>query len=430
LSEIAKATIGFFGAHRQAVENLLPVATTARRLGAEVLFLDADPLFHQSTNDLIHGAGFSSLPITSLTLPRPLALYGGAARARAMLGLRRAIGERARAARVWMICGDNAPHRALMELAPRGRFCVAMADAVFAEARLPWWLIARHGAFRDYVARVMGPLRTTVLHAAGVAHVSWLLPGRSGHSAADLMVLAGQYSMDVVRASRGNVQLYWPIGLPRFAAVRPAPQGAVPPCDRRLRVAVFPSAFSWHGHQAEQAMQDAVMRELAAAFTDHGDALEVLVKKHPRESNDLYGQLAATYPGIEVDFQSDAATVMAWADAIVTLLSSVALEAVLIGKPAVLAGWGLPWWRMHGTPFTHPAFPRPTSATALVDELLALRTPAAFQRAAERQRELRDYLFAPTTPQAAERVARVLVAALDSHGEARRLAQEWGATPL
>jgi hypothetical protein len=164
------------------------------------------------------------------------------------------------------------------------------------------------GGDRGYPA----PDRTLVFDRYAAEHLE-----RAGRLPPDALRVTGSAGLDELSARVTRLRLDDHEAIRRHAGVPP-----------NVKVAVLAAKFS------------EVHAELPALFAAVScDREHLIVKTHPAETPAAYTRLAASHPGITVAPPgADLAELLAIADGIVTMNSTVAIDGVILGVPALVIG--------------------------------------------------------------------------------------------
>jgi hypothetical protein len=156
------------------------------------------------------------------------------------------------------------------------------------------------------------PDRTLVFDQYAAEHLA-----RAGRLPPDALRVTGSAGLDELSARVTRLRLDDHEAIRRHAGVPP-----------NVKVAVLAAKFS------------EVHAELPALFAAVScDREHLIVKTHPAETPAAYTRLAAGHPGITVAPPgADLAELLAIADGIVTMNSTVAIDGVILGVPALVIG--------------------------------------------------------------------------------------------
>ncbi len=156
------------------------------------------------------------------------------------------------------------------------------------------------------------PDRTLVFDQYAAEHLE-----RAGRLPHDALRVTGSAGLDELSARVTRLRLEGREAIRRRAGVSPG-----------VKVAVLAAKFS---------EVHAELPALFAAVSTGGERL--IVKTHPAETAAAYERLAAGHPGVTVAPQgADLAELLAIADGIVTMNSTVAIDGVILGVPALVIG--------------------------------------------------------------------------------------------
>jgi hypothetical protein len=209
---------------------------------------------------------------------------------------------------------------------------------------------------------VIGPAQPKALrgrHGSGgpLFALKWLLKvflqrallgissSRFGHGGTDLVAVTGQYVKDFLIAQGRRAEEVLVVGQPRFDALeRRTSRVARPACARQLnlpedrKVVLFiTQAFSTYGYLSEEEEEATVEKILDGLVALGPDVCRVL-KLHPQERPDRYAPLL-TRRGwndkVIVTKDVDLPSLLRCSDLVVTVNSTVALEAVILGIPII-----------------------------------------------------------------------------------------------
>lgn len=328
------------------IQHLLATGVPASQI--DVLHLG--PIFNLQTEGLIEAPGQRSL---KLPIPRPYYFMGG--RERLAWLLRAAPALRAAVARtsIAVIGSDGGVQRLLCNaVRARGGRAVLLFDGM-----LPAWPAS-------YPARAKPLLRRTLNRAAARFGLNPFVPGDIGHSRLDHIFVMHE----VLRALMRDQGVRTPVEvvqLPRFDRYREqfAKLRAQQPARPR-RCLFVTAAFRWHGSTESERLQLRDLDDLCRFAVAHPD-WEVRVRVHPRELREDY--LGRSWPdNVSLSF-SDRPGVedLAWASVLVTWVSTMALEAELVGVPAAIYTANLGPPLQHYYYNTNPYFQKISSLESL-----------------------------------------------------------------
>jgi hypothetical protein len=218
----------------------------------------------------------------------------------------------------------------LRQYRERRRFTAILWDALI--LRQTTLLAAATGPSPGYGLRHWWHVaaRRTLLRMAALVGREAYVPGLAGHTPVDTLYVAGRFVADAFR-SQGVATPIETTGIPRF----------VPLCGREPGPPFVPrsatyltAAYKWHDMPFDQAQQDD-LDALAAALPPHGWSLTIRV--HPRDDPGTYRRFAER-PGVTVSRASDMPLwdLLARTDVVITAISTAGLEALALGRPAVV----------------------------------------------------------------------------------------------
>lgn len=395
-------TVLFAPAILEDLENLLPVARALERLshgavGAEFVCLDA--IYHQNVEKALIAADVAhfvlrpraAAPVFLLHLPMWRRLAYSLLNHRALSRLARGYDA--------FVCGAGGVSERIM------------AAAAW-RAGKPTFELQGTLYFRSRITNPGNSL-LLALHRAAPA-LGFLLPGAIIGVTAVMrhLFVMGEHAAATMRTAGVRSEIH-AFGIPRYAPLfHPLP--ALSDERRRTRTVLFlPGAFRWHGYGDLDRFQLATLRELAEVVRALGDDYRVVVKLHPRDYPEDYEPLRASglvelRAGKLIDSLPDAFLV-------VGMVSTSLLEAARAGRLTAsfmsAEPQGDELWRLTRE---FPFMPHFRSTAELREYLVRILAPGEQAAEVERQRRGIDAFIAPTTPQAADRIATMILGELEA----------------
>lgn len=390
-------------ANRGQLGNALPVACALAADGVRAHLLSLDALHDQGVasalerESLPDGVTHAPLPVPALS--PPFARRSFVSRLRAVIALAPELRRQAEGFDAVVIGMDGAFERILLqELRARGGFGGLILDGPILPAprlridRGAWWSARRWLRFH---ARRLG------LRAAHRLGLDPYVPGLLAHTPLDRIYTMGRFTTRTL-AAHGLETPLETHGIPRMAELARRPENADRIEPRPARVLYASTAFRWHGESYLDRCQRRDLEILAGALPAAGWELHVRI--HPREDRAAYRDLVGR-PGVRVSpADLSLADEILAAEAVVTSISTAAVEALGLGRPVWIHLGAFP--NEHAEHMLASCLPVTRSADALVAELAKLRdgqVPPVV---------LPDDILAPTTPDAASLIARSIRRAL------------------
>lgn len=221
------------------------------------------------------------------------------------------------------------------------------------------------------------------------------LPSTVGHALVDRTHVAGQHSLEVLRAGGSRSRRLLASGLPRWPD--PATPESLPPVRHVLYLT---GAFRWHGDHATADAQERDVMELAAAC--HEASLSLTIRVHPRDDLEPYGRVQAAV----IDPRSESMTAsIGRADLVLAIVSTGLIEACILGRPSRVLAIHPRWSRFERAFVADPIFQAIRDATQLRSGL-AQMAQGIDSSLIEAQRGGLQRYVAATGRRAAQRIAR------------------------
>jgi hypothetical protein len=299
------------------VEHLLTTGVSEKCI--EVLHLD--PIFGMKTYDRIQVPGRR---ILELPIPEPYYWMSPYRRLTWLLRVAPALHAAVADTKVVVFGSDGGIQRVLANaVRARGGRAILLFDGL-----LNPWPAA-------YPARLKSLFKCRLNNLAVRLGLNPFVPADIGHSSLDQIFVM----CDPVRAILLDQGVKTPIEvvqLPRldgyyerFAALRAAGAGG------ERRCLYITGAYRWHGMHHFDAIQQRDLVDLRR-FAERNPDWRIRVRIHPREDYAAYTGVSWP-PNIELSFpERPAIEDLAWASVMVTYLSTMAVEAELVGVPVVL----------------------------------------------------------------------------------------------
>ncbi len=397
---MAEPSILFVCANRGQLGNALPVARALAAGGGCAHVLAMDALHAQSVGEALEhqtlpaGVTWSQAPLPQLNPPFARRSFPG--RLRCVLRLAPQLAGLSRQYQAVVVGMDGAFERVLLREARReGRFTALILDGpILGAPRL------RSGPGAAWSARrwLRFHGRRALLKLCCALGLEPYAPGLLAHTRLDRIYTMGAFTTRTL-AGHGLHATLETTGIPRLAELAGDPLDLEPEPNRVLYAT---AAFRWHDEPWLDRRQQHNLEALADALPRAG--WELHVRLHPREDPERFRTLVGR-PGV---FVSPASRPLfdeiAAARAVVTSVSTTAIEALGLGRPVFIHLDGFP--ADHSEYVLGACLPVTRSAAALVDELAKLRDGDAPE-----PRLPRD-VWSPDTPHAGERIAGSLCEAL------------------
>lgn len=190
---------------------------------------------------------------------------------------------------------------------------------------------------------MLGRVMTRACAAAGIPTLDaqhgmlWASPSLRGVDYSKLCVFGGATRDALVECGVDPAHIEV-TGCPRFDALaqaKPASRDDVvgslglDPARPVVLAATQPIKFTI----TPRAKHDFVLGLVQSARAGHG---QVIIKKHPYETDDIVERLTSGVDGIAVTTAGDLTSLISVADVVTTIHSTVALEALIVGRPVVV----------------------------------------------------------------------------------------------
>lgn len=400
-------------ANRGQLGNALPVARALAADGVRAHLLSLDALHDQGVAAALEREslpeGVSHAPLAIPALSPPFARRAFVSRLRAVIALAPELRRRANGFDAIVIGMDGAFERILLqEIRSRGGFTALILDGPILPAprvrrdRGAVWSARRWLRFH---ARRLG------LHVGRALGLEPYVPGLLAHTPLDRIYTMGRFTTRTL-AAHGLATPLETHGIPRLAKLAGTPESADRIEPRAGRVLYASTAFRWHDEPYLDRCQRRDLESLATALPAAGWELHVRI--HPREDRAAYRDLVGR-PGVHVSpADIPLADEILAAEAVVTSISTAAVEALGLGRPVWIHLGAFP--DEHSEHMLGACLPVTRTADALLTELAKLRDG---QNAPV---TLPDDVWAPTTPESglliARSIRRALVDAPASSGSA------------
>jgi hypothetical protein len=390
----------FVCANRGQLGNALPVARALAAGGDRAHLLAADALHGQGV-----GAALELEPLpdgvtwSQARLPRldpPFAQRSLPGRLRCVRRLAPRLAGLTRTYDAVVVGMDGAFERVLLREARRRGLVTALIldGSLLAPPRL------RTGPGAAWSARrwLRFHVRRTLLRLTCVLGLEPYAPGLLAHTPLERIYTMGAFTTRTVEAHRLGAAVET-TGIPRLAQLAGEASDLEPEPNRVLYAS---SAFLWHDEAWLDRCQQRNLESLAAALPEAG--WELHVRLHPREDPERFRALAGRTGVFVSPASRPLLGEIAAARAVVTSVSTAAIEALGAGRPV--------WIHLDGFPADHSEYvlgaclPVTRSAAALVAELAKLRDGN------EPRPGLPEEICSPETPRAGERIAASLCEAV------------------
>ncbi len=383
--------------------NALPVARALAASGVRAHLLSLDALHDQGVapalewESLPEGVTHAELAVPALSpafARRPFV-----SRLRAVAALAPELRRRAEGFDAVVIGMDGAFERILLqEVRSRGGFTALILDGPILPAPC-----LRRGRGAAWSARrwLRFHARRLGLAAGCAVGLEPYVPGLLAHTPLDRIYTMGRFTTRAL-AAHGIPTLLETHGIPRLAELGRSAESAERVEHRPGRVLYASTAFRWHDEPHLDRCQRRDLEALAGALPAAGWELHVRI--HPREDRSVYRDLACR-PGVHVSPPNvPLADEIAAAEAVVTSISTAAVEALGLGRPVWIHLGAFP--DEHSEHMLGACLPVTRSSEALLAELAKLRegqTPPA---------ALPAEVWAPTTPESGLLIAKSIERAL------------------
>jgi hypothetical protein len=391
-------------ANRGQLGNALPVARALAADGVRAHLLSLDALHDQGVAPALEREslpeGVSHAPLAVPALSPPFARRPFVSRLRAVVALAPELRRLAKDFDAVVIGMDGAFERILLqEMRARGGFTALILDGPILPAprlrrdRGAAWSARRWLRFH---ARRLG------LHASHRLGLEPYVPGLLAHTPLDRIYTMGRFTTRALTA-HGLTTPLETHGIPRLAELGRSSDGAADRIEPRPgRVLYASTAFRWHDDPYLDRCQRRDLESLATALPAAG--WEFHVRIHPREDRAGYRNLVGR-PGVHVSPPDIAlADEILAAQAVVTSISTAAVEALGLGRPVWIHLGAFP--DEHSEHMLGACLPVTRTPDALLTELAKLRegqTPPV---------TLPDDVWAPTTPESGLLIAESIRRAL------------------
>lgn len=391
-------------ANRGQLGNALPVARALAAEGVRARILSLDALHDQGVaaavapEDLPDGVSHSALDVPPLS--PPFARRSFPSRLRAVVQRAEALRRQTAEFDGVVVGMDGAFERVvLQELRRRGGFTALILDGpILPPPRL------RGGRGALWSGRRWLRFHGRRLGLAGACRLGiepWV-PGLLAHTPLDRIYTMGRFTTRTLERHGITARLETH-GIPRLAALARPADGAERVEPEPGRVLYASTAFRWHDEPHLDRCQRRDLETLAQALPAAGWQLHVRI--HPREERSAYRALASR-PGVHLSpADVPLAADIAASQAVVTSISTAAVEALGLGRPVWIHLGAFP--AEHGEHMLGACLPVTRSADALLAELAKLREGHVPPPT------LPEEVWAPTTPEAGVLIARSIARALD-----------------
>lgn len=233
------------------------------------------------------------------------------------------------------------------------------------------------------------------------------LPNRDGGTKCDRLFVMGRRNGDVFSDEgmpRSRIRSY---GIPRFAPLFEEGQNR---SKRQNRILYITGPMAWHDWPEAHRIQQQQLRSIANTLADQptGETPEFVVRLHPRESEEYYGWLEK-YDEIEIESsESDLYDSIQRSFVVLTICSTVAYEASLLGRVVLLSRFPQAL-EDFGPPGMRSDFLEVSSADELFEETDTLRSDSRYKSVLEEQKENTKEVIDPRTPNSDKLIAEEII---------------------
>jgi len=397
---VAKPSVLFVCANRGQLGNALPVARALAARGGRAHLLAMDAIHAQGVGDALeHEALPAGVTWSQARLPLldpPFARRSFLSRLHSVMRLAPVLAGLSREYHAIVVGMDGAFERVLLrEARGDGRFTALILDGpILGAPRL------RTGPGAAWSARrwLRFHGRRALLKLTGALGLEPYAPGLLAHTPLDRIYTMGAFTTHTL-AGHGLHAALETTGIPRLAELAGEPLDLEPEPNRVLYAT---AAFRWHDEPWLDRRQQHNLEALAEALPRAG--WELHVRLHPREDPERFRALVGR-PGVLVSPASrPLIDEIAAARAVVTSVSTTAIEALGLGRPVFIHLDGFP--ADHSEYVLGACLPVTRSTAALVSELAKLRNGHAPEPA------LPEDVWSPDTPHSGERIAASLCEAI------------------
>jgi hypothetical protein len=221
-------------------------------------------------------------------------------------------------------------------------------------------------------------------------------PSEVGLAAVDRTHVAGEHSVEVLRARGSRARSLLTSGLPRWPDAESSSSAQV------KTVLYLTGAFRWHNDHGTARAQERDVAELAAVCGRLG--LSLLVRVHPRDDADCYAGIKATI--VDPRAESITATIRR-SDLVMSIISTGLVEAVILGRQSRVLAIHPDWRRYRRSFVSDPAFGL-IQDTGQLEAVLVASATHIDRAALDRQRSGLSPYVAATGHEATMRIARTV----------------------